>query len=86
MTAQVTFVAARAAAVLAAPMSALRPLPGEPGRFEARVLDASGRIEARRARIGTIDRVSGEVREGLEEGEALVTRAGNDDTCAWRLR
>ncbi|MFT3803666.1 MAG: efflux RND transporter periplasmic adaptor subunit [Burkholderiaceae bacterium] len=76
MTAQVTFVAAQATTVLAAPMSALRPLPGEPGRFEARVLDASGRIEVRRVRIGTTDRVLGEVREGLEEGERLVVGTG----------
>jgi macrolide-specific efflux system membrane fusion protein len=71
MSAQVFFVTASAGNVVVAPFAALIP-SDDPDTFSARVL-AGGKMEERAVRIGTRDRLNGEVLSGLEEGEALVT-------------
>ncbi|MDM0021660.1 efflux RND transporter periplasmic adaptor subunit [Variovorax saccharolyticus] len=73
MTAQVSFVTAAARGVLTAPLPALQPVSGQPGRYKARVLDADGRPQPRELRIGVRDRLTAEVLEGLAEGDRLVT-------------
>lgn len=73
MTAQVSFVTAAARGVLTAPLPALQPVAGQPGRYRARVLRADGQPEPRELRIGVRDRLTAEVLEGLAEGERLVT-------------
>jgi len=73
MTAQVTFVTAAARNVLTAPLPALRPVAGKPGRYTARVLAADGRPQERQVRIGVRDRLRAEVLEGLAEGDRLIT-------------
>ncbi len=72
MSAQVFFVAAAARDVLVAPLAALEPAGGEAGRFTARVL-AGDEVQSREVRIGVRDRLLGEVLQGLEEGDRLVT-------------
>ena len=71
MSAQVFFVTANAKDVLVAPFAALAP-GDDPDTFTARVL-MGGEIATRAVKIGARDRLNGEVLEGLEENEALVT-------------
>lgn len=72
MSAQVFFVAASAKDVLVAPLAALEPVRGGVGQFTAKV-KVDGEVQRRELRIGVRDRLLGEVREGLKEGEQLVT-------------
>lgn len=76
MTAQVVFVTAAANNVLAVPLPALKPVTGEGakrGQFTARVMAEDGSVQAREVRLGVRNRLTGEVLEGLREGELLVT-------------
>jgi membrane fusion protein, macrolide-specific efflux system len=73
MTAQVVFVTAAANNVLAAPLPALKAVPQQTGAYTARVLDQDGKVQERAVRLGVRNRLSGEVLEGLREGELLVT-------------
>lgn len=76
MTAQVVFVTASATNVLAAPLPALKPVTGEGaqrGQFTARVMGSDGTVQTRSVRLGVRNRLTGEVLEGLREGELLVT-------------
>jgi macrolide-specific efflux system membrane fusion protein len=73
MTAQVVFVTAAANNVLAAPLPALKAVPQQTGAYTARVLDQDGNVQERAVRLGVRNRLSGEVLEGLREGELLVT-------------
>lgn len=72
MTAQVGFLAAQAKGVIAVPLAALTAVDGQPSVYAARVLDASGRPEVRRLRVGVRSRHLVEVNEGLAEGERLI--------------
>jgi macrolide-specific efflux system membrane fusion protein len=83
MSAQVFFVIAKAGDVLVAPLSALTP-GHDPGTFIARV-QVGERIEERTVKIGTRDRLNGEVLSGLSENEALVTGIRRD-RASGRLR
>jgi macrolide-specific efflux system membrane fusion protein len=73
MTAQVVFVTAAANNVLAAPLPALKAVPQQTGTYTARVMDQDGKVQEREVRLGVRNRLSGEVLEGLREGELLVT-------------
>ena len=80
MTAQVVFVTAAANNVLAAPLPALKPVTGDgaksgpsTSKYIARVIDQDGKVQEREVRLGVRNRLSGEVLEGLAEGELLVT-------------
>jgi len=73
MTAQAVFLVAGAEDALAVPLAALQPVADAPGQAAARVLDAQGRPEARRVRVGVRSRHLAEVSEGLKEGERIVT-------------
>jgi macrolide-specific efflux system membrane fusion protein len=73
MTAQVVFVTAAANNVLAAPLPALKAVPQQAGTYTARVMDQDGKVQEREVRLGVRNRLSGEVLEGLREGELLVT-------------
>jgi macrolide-specific efflux system membrane fusion protein len=73
MTAQVVFVTAAANNVLAAPLPALKAVPQQTGTYTARVMDSDGKVQEREVRLGVRNRLSGEVLEGLREGELLVT-------------
>ena len=73
MTAQVVFVTAAANNVLAAPLPALKAVPQQTGAYTARVMDQDGKVQERAVRLGVRNRLSGEVLEGLREGELLVT-------------
>ncbi|MDR2452852.1 MAG: efflux RND transporter periplasmic adaptor subunit [Candidatus Accumulibacter sp.] len=83
MSAQVFFVIAHAENVVVAPFAALTPTT-EANVFTARVL-VGGKVEARNVKIGTRDRLNGEVLAGLKEGEALVTGVRRE-TTAGRVR
>lgn len=87
MTAQVSFVAASARNVVVAPLPALTAVKGQAGRFTARVLGPDGQPAPREVRIGVRDRLSGEVLEGLAEGERLITgeRAAGGGTRKFQL-
>lgn len=71
MTAQVSFVTARAQRVLAVPLAALAA-GGAPGSYTARVLKPDGEPESRTVRVGVRSRHLAEALEGLQEGEALI--------------
>jgi len=76
MTAQASFVTARAQGVLAVPVSALAAGPDAPGQaatHSARVLLADGSVETRAVEVAVKSRHLAEVRSGLREGERLVT-------------
>lgn len=76
MTAEVTVVPASAKGVLTVPLAALKPVEGQADTFEARLpLEKSQDqvVEIRRVRIGVRNRLLGEVLEGLETGERVIT-------------
>ncbi|MDR0215858.1 MAG: efflux RND transporter periplasmic adaptor subunit [Comamonas sp.] len=75
MTAQVTVVAAAAKDVLTAPLAAFKPT-SDSEVYEVRLLaeQASDQVvEVRRVRLGVKDRLQAEVREGLKEGDRIIT-------------
>jgi macrolide-specific efflux system membrane fusion protein len=79
MSAQVFFVSAAAKDVLVVPVAALRQARGprgaaaDPPRSTVRVLTADGTIEERAVTVGVMNRVSAEIKSGLEAGEQVVT-------------
>lgn len=75
MTAQVRFVAARARDALTVPLAALETPAGTPGATSAmvRVLTAAGTVEDRTVTTGIRTRFLAEVRDGLVEGERVIT-------------
>lgn len=95
MSAQVFFVRAAAEDVLTIPVAALQqagtPAPGERATLQVQILDADGEPQLRDIRVGTRNRVSAEVLEGLEEGEQVVTgrldgqAAGGQDRSSRRF-
>jgi macrolide-specific efflux system membrane fusion protein len=72
MSAQVFFVTAAAHDVLVAPLAALEAVEGKPDAFIAKVLEGE-QVATREVRIGTRNRLHGEVLAGLKENDALVT-------------
>jgi macrolide-specific efflux system membrane fusion protein len=73
MTALVSFVTARAPDAVAVPLASLSENESEPGTYTARVLRADGQPETRQVRLGARSRHLAEVREGLHEGDRLIT-------------
>ncbi len=78
MSAQVFFVRAAAQDVLTIPVSALQPpaagrSPGDQRHEQVQVLGTDGEPKPRAIRVGTRNRVSVEVIEGLEQGEQVIT-------------
>jgi len=71
MSAHVFFVAAQARNVPVVPMAALRPVPRSRGQYTARVLENGAPVE-RQVEIGVSNRVSAEVRKGLQPGDQVV--------------
>lgn len=80
MSAQVFFVEEAASGVLLVPTGALRMKRGEDGKRQAEVtvVAASGASETRSVEPGIRNRVSTEIRSGLEEGERVVVSAGSE--------
>lgn len=72
MTAQVHMVLGSATDVLVVPAAALGARDAD-GRYAVRVLGADGQISERRIEIGLNDKVTAEVRDGLAEGDVVVT-------------
>lgn len=79
MSAQVFFVSAAAKDVLVVPVAALRQAQGsrggaaaDPPRSTVRLLTADGTIEERAVTVGVMNRVSAEIRSGLEAGEQVI--------------
>lgn len=72
MTAQVHMVLGSATDVLVVPAAALGARDAD-GRYAVRVLGAGGQISERRIEIGLNDKVTAEVRDGLAEGDVVVT-------------
>ena len=50
---------------------------GEAGKAEVTVVTASGALETRDVEVGIRNRVSAEIRSGLEEGEKIVVSTGS---------
>ena len=72
MTAQVSILIAIARQALSIPVAALgEPVDG--GRHQVRVLARDNRVVDRAVHIGLNNNVSVEVRDGLAEGERVVT-------------
>ena len=70
MTAEVHIVLGRAEGVLTVPATALE----RAGKgWRVRVLKPDGTVERRRVEVGLNDKVTAEIRSGLEEGEKVVT-------------
>jgi len=86
MSAQVYFVVATAKDVLVAPLAALEPVQGKAGHFTAKVqAQANGEVRLQELRIGVHDRLLGEVLDGLNEGEQIITGIQRDQASR-RLR
>lgn len=81
MSAQVFFVEAAARDVLLVPSGAVR-LKGD--KAEVTVVSASGATETRGVEPGIRNRVSTEIRSGLEEGERVSVSAGSDGSAGSR--
>ena len=86
MSAQVFFVAASVRNVLVAPLPALQPVNGQPGRYTARVLGEDGKVAERQVSTGVRDRLTAEVLSGLREGEKLVTGVRYERVADGRFR
>lgn len=71
MSAHVFFVAAQAKNVPVVPMAALRPVPRQRGQYTARVLENGEPVE-RPVEVGVTNRVSAEIRKGLQPGDQVV--------------
>jgi membrane fusion protein, macrolide-specific efflux system len=71
MTAQVNIVLREAKRVLTVPTSALREARRD-GQTEIRVMDANGRVQPRRVRVGINNATSAQILEGLKVGERVV--------------
>lgn len=74
MSAHVFFVAAQAKNVPVVPMAALRPMPRQRGQYTVRVLENGEPVE-RTVEIGVTNRVSAEIRKGLQPGDQVVLDA-----------
>lgn len=72
MTAEVHIILAQAKDVLTIPSAALGT-PDIDGRYTIRVVSADGGTSERQVVIGLNNKVTAEVRSGLEEGEQVVT-------------
>lgn len=72
MTAQVSFVTARADNVLAAPLTALQPASANTDTYLARVLNGMGQAELRPVQVGVRNRHLVEITTGLQEGDLVV--------------
>lgn len=72
MTAQVNIVLAEAKGVLTIPSAAL-DVAGADSGYVVRVVGADGTLSERKVTIGLNNKVTAEVRAGLEEGEKIVT-------------
>lgn len=85
MSAQVFFVQAAARDVLVVPSGAVNRKRGEAGgkpQTEVTVVTASGATEVRTVETGIRNRVSVEVKSGLEEGERVVVGSGSTGSAA----
>ncbi|MDS1142226.1 efflux RND transporter periplasmic adaptor subunit [Pusillimonas sp. SM2304] len=78
MTAQAFFQTDSAQNVIVAPLSALVPLPGGQGHYQARVVGRDGQAEIRQVRLGVRNRHVAQINEGLSEGEQLILRETPD--------
>jgi macrolide-specific efflux system membrane fusion protein len=72
MTAQVHMVLGSATDVLVVPAAALGARDAD-GRYAVRVVGEDGQVSERRIEIGLNDKVTAEVRDGLAEGDIVVT-------------
>lgn len=73
MTAQVSFVIARADEALTAPLAALESPADGSARYLAKVMTGNGQPEARPVQVGVRNRHWVEITAGLKEGEHVVT-------------
>lgn len=71
MTAQVTIVLAERKNVLLIPSAALGT-KGKDGSYSVQVVDAGGKISARKIKVGLNNNVSAEVLSGVKQGEKVV--------------
>jgi len=72
MTAEVHIVLGQAKDVLTIPSSALGKENAD-GSYQVRVVDGTGAISTRKVEIGLNDKVTAEVKDGLKEGERVVS-------------
>lgn len=92
MSAQVFFVIAKAEDVVTVPMSALMPVDRRTKRYQVQVLTPAGVPELREVTVGVTNRVTAEIKEGLQAGEKILLGgqqrpgAGNDANRPARLR
>lgn len=83
MTAQVSFVAAKAHNVVTVPLAALTASTDRAGLYSARILAANGRPEARDIRVGVRSRHLAEAVEGVRAGERIVTGETVQSGLGW---
>lgn len=81
MTAQVHIVLGRTKDVLTVPAAALGS-QGSDGLYAIRIVSAGGEVAERRVAIGLNDKVTAEVRDGLSEGEVVVTGEAATQTAS----
>jgi macrolide-specific efflux system membrane fusion protein len=74
MSAQVFFIVGQARNVPVVPMSALRPVPRQPGRYTARVVEGEEAVE-REVQVGVTNRVLAEIKSGLSAGDRVAIDA-----------
>lgn len=97
MTAQTSFITAQAQNVVSVPLAALVEAQADPAlaapdasgealRYTARVQRVDGSIETREVRLAVRNRHMAEVREGLQEGDQLVTGERPANTGPARFR
>lgn len=91
MTAQTSFITAQADNVVAVPLAALVEKTADaastPSRYTARVQRKDGSLETREVELAVRNRHMAEVRQGLQEGDQLVTgeRASNSSPSRFRF-
>ncbi len=83
MTAQVTFVSARAQAALVVPLSAVSAERDDLGNYHVRVLGSSGKPKSQVVKLGIRSRHEVQVLDGLDSGMKVITGETVKNSLPW---
>jgi membrane fusion protein, macrolide-specific efflux system len=86
MTAQVSFVVAKANQVILVPTTALTEVDDMPGKFKVRVLNKDGKVDWHEVVTGVRTRLRAEIISGLKEGERLIIADKPPQPNAWKFQ
>ncbi len=83
MTAQVTFVSARAKSALVIPLAAISPERDSAGNYSVRVQNSAGKPQARTVKPGIRSRHEVQILDGLTAGDKVITGQIENNSLPW---